>query len=99
MTDRELLKLIGKKIQKARFAADMTQECLAELVGIHWKTVGRIERGEFHFAVTHFVRLMQHLDLPIDALLEGLPAPDLKRSSAIRKAMGRKRAAKVTKGH
>ena len=73
----------------------MTQECLAELIGVHWKTLGRMERGLFPFAVTNFVRISQHLDVEAESLLKGIAPPDAKRSSAIRKALVRKRRPKA----
>jgi DNA-binding XRE family transcriptional regulator len=69
----------------------MTQECLAELVGIHWQTLGRIERGEFPFATTTFAKLTQYLQVSPNRLLDGLDPPDSKRVARITKAMARKR--------
>jgi len=69
----------------------MTQECLAELTGIHWKTLGRIERGEFPFATTTFARLTQYLEISPNRLLDGLSEPDPKRRAKIVKALARKR--------
>ena len=97
MNDRQILRCIGKNVQTARLQAGLTQECLAELVGVHWKTLGRIERGLFPFAVTHFVRIAQHLEIGADRLLEGIAPPDLKRTTAIRKALPRRRRPKNAK--
>ena len=69
----------------------MTQECLAELVGIHWQTLGRIERGEFPFATTTFAKLTQYLQVSPNRLLDGLSPPDFKRIARISKALARKR--------
>jgi DNA-binding XRE family transcriptional regulator len=91
VTDREILRQIGRNVRAARLKAGMTQECLAELADVHWKTIGRIERGEFPFAVTTLVRLAQHLPLSPNRLLGSLPAADLKRTEKITKALSRKR--------
>ena len=69
----------------------MTQECLAELVDVHWKTIGRIERGQFPFSVTTFARLSQHLKISPNRLLDDLPEPDRKLTEKITKALARKR--------
>jgi len=69
----------------------MTQECLAELAEIHWKTLGRIERGEFPFAITTFARLSQHLQMSPNRLLADLPAADHRRGEKIKKALARRR--------
>jgi DNA-binding XRE family transcriptional regulator len=87
-----MLRQIGQRVREARLKADMTQECLAELVGIHWKTVGHIERGSFPVSLTTFVRLSQFLETSPNRLLDDLGTPDLKRTAQIKKAMARKRA-------
>ena len=94
MNDRQILRCIGKNVQKARLQADLTQECLAELIGVHWKTLSGIERGLFPFAVTSFTRVAQHLGVSANTLLQGLEPPDQKRAATIRKAMARRRRPK-----
>ena len=84
--------MIGQRVRDARLKADMTQECLAELAGIHWKTVGHIERGSYPVALTTFIRLTQFLEISPNRLLDGLEQPDPLRTARIRKALARKRA-------
>ena len=72
--------------------ANLTQECLAELVGVHWKTIGHIERGSYPVALTTFARLSQFLETSPNRLLDGLGLPDAQRTAHIKKAMARKRA-------
>ena len=84
--------MIGLRVREARLKADMTQECLAELVGIHWKTIGHIERGSYPISLTTFVRLSQFLEISPNRLLDGLQPPDIKRTARIKKALIRKRA-------
>ncbi len=86
------MRLIGRNIREARLKADLTQECLAELTGVHVQTIGVIERGSFPFAVTTFVRLSQFLETSPNRLVDGLNPPDRRRTERIRKAMARKRA-------
>ena len=93
MEDLRYLQTIGRNVQNARRMLGLTQECLAELVGIHWKTLGNIERGKYPFSVTTFTRLCQHLEVSPERLLEGIPAPDARRSGRIKKALARKRRA------
>ena len=93
MSDQQLLRIIGRNVAAARSRAGLTQECLAELVGVHGKTIGSIERGKYPFGVTTLVRLAQHLDTSPNRLLEGAPEPDAKRAARIRKALPRRRGA------
>jgi DNA-binding XRE family transcriptional regulator len=92
VTDRQILRLIGQRVREARLKADMTQECLAELVDVHWKTIGHIERGSYPIALTTFARLSQFLETSPNHLLEGLQPPDPERTARIKKALARKRA-------
>ena len=84
--------MIGQHVRDARLKADLTQECLAELVGVHWKTISNIERGNFPIALTTFARLAQFLETSPNRLLDGLKPPDPQRTASIKKALARKRA-------
>ncbi len=94
MTDRQILRVIGDNVRKARDRANLTQECLAELIDVHWQTVSYIEKGKFPFGVTHFVRISQALDISANRLLDGLPEADKRQMEKIKKAMARKRKVK-----
>ncbi len=78
MNDRELLRSVGRKFRAERIRVGLTQECLAELAGIHWKTLGRTERAEFAFSIIIFSRLAQHLGVNPTELLGELGRPDAK---------------------
>jgi transcriptional regulator with XRE-family HTH domain len=92
VNNREILRVLGRNIRHARLKAGMTQECLAELAGVHVQTVGAIEKGVFPFAVTTFARLSQFLEISPNRLLDGLKPPDRERTARIRKALARRRA-------
>lgn len=94
MTDRQILRLIGTNVKKARLKANLTQECLAELVGVHWQTISYLESGKYPFSVATFTRIVQALDTSANRLLDGLPEPDRKRMNEIKRAKARKRAPK-----
>lgn len=92
MKDNEILRILGRNIRRARVKADMTQECLAELAGVHVQTIGAMERGGFPFAVTTFARISQFLETSPNRLLDGLKPPDPERTMRIKKALARRRA-------
>lgn len=92
MNNREILRVLGHNIRQARLKAGLTQECLAELAGVHVQTLGAVENGRFPFAVTTFVRLSQFLETSPNRLLEGLKPPDQMRTARIKKALSRRRA-------
>ena len=91
MTDAQILLLIGKNIRKARFAANLTQEGLAEMAEIHWKTLGYIESGKRDFGVTILTRLAACLNISGDQFWEGVEMKPTKRMHGLAKATARKR--------
>lgn len=93
MTDRQILKTIAANVKQARLAANVTQECLAEIVGVHWQTISYLEKARSPFLVLHFVRICHALDISPNRLLDGLPEPDKKRIARIKKALAPKRPA------
>jgi len=86
-----MLRLIGGNVKAARLSADLTQECLAEMVGVHWQTISNVENGKFPFLVTTFAKISQALGISANRLLEGLPEPDRQQMEKIKKALARKR--------
>jgi DNA-binding XRE family transcriptional regulator len=92
VTDQQILRLLAQRVREARLKSNMTQECLAELVGVYWKTVGHIERGSYPIALTTFARLSRFLETSPNRLLDGLKPPDSQRTERIKKALARRRA-------
>jgi len=86
-----MLRVIGKNVRAARLKAGMTQECLAELLGVHWQTVSNIERGVNPFSVVTFALLAQYLEVDPARLLAGIPTPGKERTERIKKALIRRR--------
>ena len=86
-----MLRLIGANVKAARTKANLTQECLAEIVGIHWQTVSHIENGRFHVSAVTFAKLSQALEVSTNRLLEGLSPLNPDRTARIKLALARKR--------
>ena len=89
-----MLRLIGVNLKTARLQAGLTQECLAEIAGVHWQTISHIENGKFPASILTFVRLSQALSVRSDVLLEGIPPLNPERTERIKKALVRKRRPK-----
>ena len=85
------MRVIAVNVKNARESAEMTQECLAELVGVHWQTISYLEKGRHPFAITNFARICHALDVSPNRLFDGLPEPDKSRMLKIKKALVRKR--------
>ena len=94
MTDSQILKVIGANVRKARLQANLTQACLAELVGVQWQTISYLEKGKYPYPVMRLARLSQALDVSPNRLFDGLPEPDRREMDKIKKALVRKRKPK-----
>jgi transcriptional regulator with XRE-family HTH domain len=88
---RQILKVIGANIRKARLQKGMTQEGLAEVLGIHWKTLGYIEAGKRDFGASTLTLIVMRLKVPSTLLFEGLPQLNNADLALVLKATARKR--------
>lgn len=61
---------LGKRIRTHRKLADMTQEELAQAVGVSCSFVGHIERGSRKLSVDTLVRISETLNISCDSLLQ-----------------------------
>jgi len=64
-----LMRSIGRAARQARRARKLTQEDVADRVGVSTQFYGRIERGNALPSVTTLRRMLEVLDLRADALL------------------------------
>ena len=95
MTERQLLRKIGESVRTARLRLNLTQECVAELTGVHWQTISHIENGKFPFSIVTFARISQALAISANCLLEGLPEMNRARLETVKTALARKRKQKA----
>jgi transcriptional regulator with XRE-family HTH domain len=80
ITDRKL----GERVRTRRIEIGMSQEKLAELVGLTFQQVQKYERGDNRIAVGRLLDIAEALDVPPGQLLEGLRSsrPKGKRAKA-----------------
>ena len=71
---------IGQQIRKYRKAHGLSQEALAEQIGISVTHMSHIETGNTKLSLPVFVDLARALDVPADDLLEETPS---RRSTAL----------------
>lgn len=70
--------LLGQRVRAVRLShagakrASMSQEALAEKVGVHRTYVGQVERGEVNIALSNLLRLAEALDLDPGDLIRGM---------------------------
>ncbi len=65
----ELLKAVGGNVRRLRLRAKLTQEGLAEQVGINPRTIQKIEAGKLNILVTTLARLQAALDCRWEELM------------------------------
>jgi transcriptional regulator with XRE-family HTH domain len=64
--------IIGEAIRRYRKGADLTQELLAEQVGLNPKYIGEIERGEKIISIEALMRIAEAVKIPIADFFRGL---------------------------
>ncbi|MCI1693400.1 helix-turn-helix domain-containing protein [Aneurinibacillus aneurinilyticus] len=63
-------KLLGSRIRKKRLQLKLTQEKLAEIIGISNSYMGQIERGERILSLETLIKLANALGVTVDFLLQ-----------------------------
>ena len=61
------------RIEAARVARDLSRQQLADAVGVHYQTVGYLERGEYSPSLTLALRLASELDCSVEELFSVCP--------------------------
>jgi transcriptional regulator with XRE-family HTH domain len=91
--EARLRQMLSPLIQREREARGMTQENLAEKAGVHWTTVGKIERGRQIPSIALLSVLAKALDLTVTDLLRAalpevaVPGPEDDPTLAFIKAL------------
>lgn len=60
----------GQKVRQRRLFLGISQEELAERVGVHRTYVGMIERGEKNITLRNIMKFARALDMPIQDLMK-----------------------------
>lgn len=69
---KDLKKIIGRRIAKERKSKNLSQEMLAELVGVHRTFIGKIERGEKNLTIEKVQLITQSLNITLEGLFKEL---------------------------
>lgn len=64
------------RLQAAREARDLTRQDLADAVGVHYQTVGYLERGEYSPSLVLALRIADTLGATVEELFSLDPFPD-----------------------
>ena len=69
MQKKDLYKIIGKNIQNQRLIQGYTQETFAELMGVSWTYVSKIEAGILNLSLGKILEIADYLNIEVDLLL------------------------------
>lgn len=58
--------LISNQVEQLRSEAGLSRAELAEAVGVHYQTIGYIERGEYSPSLVLALRIAQVLEYPVE---------------------------------
>ena len=61
------------RIEQARMARGLSRQDLAEAVGVHYQTIGYLERGEYSPSLALALRLSEELGLGVQDLFSVRP--------------------------
>jgi len=70
LRNQDAMKLIGANVKKYRLERDLTQESLANLSGIDWSTISRLERGVVNTSISVLFALAEAMSVSPSKLLE-----------------------------
>lgn len=65
------------RLRLVRTERGVSRKDLADAVGVHYQTIGYIERGEYSPSLDLALRLARHFELPVEALFSLDPFPPL----------------------
>ncbi|MBO3752152.1 helix-turn-helix transcriptional regulator [Streptosporangiaceae bacterium NEAU-GS5] len=67
--------IFGERVRSRRLALGMSQEQLADAIGLHWTFVGQVERGQRNISLRNILKLAEGLEIDPGELVAGLRGP------------------------
>ncbi|WP_236240343.1 helix-turn-helix transcriptional regulator [Streptomyces sp. CC228A] len=68
---------VHNRLAVVRAERKVSRQALAEAVGVHYQTIGYIERGQYNPSLDLALKLAAHFRLPVEALFSLEPFPPL----------------------
>jgi DNA-binding XRE family transcriptional regulator len=59
---------VFNQIEQVRTSLGLSRQQLAELVGVHYQTIGYLERGEYSPSLVLALRIAEQLKTPVEEL-------------------------------
>jgi putative transcriptional regulator len=83
--------VVHNRIALLRAEQGVSRRALADALGVHYQTIGYIERGEYNPSLHLALRIAAFFDVPVEAIFSREPFPRI--TAAHRDGPNRKRAA------
>ena len=64
---------IFNRIEELRVERGLSRQQLADAVGVHYQTVGYLERGEYNPSLTLALKISEELDAPVGEIFSLTP--------------------------
>ncbi|MCZ7419903.1 MULTISPECIES: helix-turn-helix transcriptional regulator [unclassified Micromonospora] len=69
--------LVHNRIAMLRAERGISRRQLAEALGVHYQTIGYLERGEFSPSLHLALRIARHFEVPVEVVFSTEPFPRL----------------------
>lgn len=71
---------VHNRIRRLRTERGVTRRDLAEELGVHYQTIGYLERGEYSPSLHLALRIAEHFDVPVEVIFSIEPFPKIGES-------------------
>ncbi len=72
-----MTEVVHNRIAQLRAERRISRRALAEALGVHYQTVGYLERGEYSPSLHLALRLAEYFEVPVEAIFSITPFPRL----------------------
>jgi transcriptional regulator with XRE-family HTH domain len=66
----------GERVRARRHDLGLSQEAMADVIGIHWTFLGQVERGQRNVNLHNLLKLSRGLGVDAADLVKGLEPPE-----------------------
>jgi transcriptional regulator with XRE-family HTH domain len=68
--------VFGERVRDQRHVLGLSQEAMADQIGIHWTFLGQVERGQRNLSLHNLLKIAVGLGVDPGLLMQGLEPPD-----------------------
>ncbi|MCA2222595.1 helix-turn-helix transcriptional regulator [Nonomuraea aurantiaca] len=74
--------IVYNRIALLRAERGVTRRQLADALGVHYQTIGYLERGEYSPSLYLALRIAEHFEVPVEVVFSTTPFPRIGERSA-----------------